>query len=84
MITDSQAKAVLVTGETADRAGSLTMFTLIDCGSVGRHGFEPVSADGRNDAVILYTSGTTGVPKGTVITRLALSNFGQWNRRMTE
>ncbi|MCG7344329.1 fatty acid--CoA ligase family protein [Sporosarcina sp. ACRSL] len=34
----------------------------------GRPDFEPVAVDGNETAVILYTSGTTGYPKGAMLT----------------
>ena len=78
MISDSSAKAVLVTPETEERASFLTGSTLIDCTSVPFQPFGPVPVSPQDTAVILYTSGTTGRPKGSLITRLAIENHSEY------
>ena len=78
MISDSSAKAVLVTPETEERASLLTESILVDCTSLPSQPFGPVPVSPQDTAVILYTSGTTGRPKGSLITRLAIENFSEW------
>ena len=78
MISDSSAKAVLVTPETAERARILCSAIIVDCTSVPDQHFSLVPASPRDTAVVLYTSGTTGKPKGSLITRLAIENLCEW------
>ena len=74
MISDSSAKVVLVTPETEERASLLTKSALIDCTSLPAQSFEPVSISPQDTAVVLYTSGTSGRPKGSLITHIAIEN----------
>ena len=78
MISDSSAKAVLVTPETKERASALTESALIDCTSLPSEPFGTVHVCPDDTAVVLYTSGTTGKPKGSIITRFAIENFCEW------
>ena len=78
MISDSSAKAVLVTPGTEERASLLTESALIDCTFLPPQPFGPVPVSPQDTAVILYTSGTTGRPKGSLITHSALENVEEW------
>ncbi|MBP5203582.1 MAG: AMP-binding protein, partial [Candidatus Methanomethylophilaceae archaeon] len=77
MAEDSGVAVTLVTPETAGRAAAMGLKT-IDCASCVRKTFEPVEIDPASPAVILYTSGTTGKPKGSVITHRAIDNMCEW------
>ena len=77
IISDSSAKAVIVTPETKERASALTETALIDCTSLPISEFGPVPVSPEDTAVILYTSGTTGIPKGALITRKGICNLVQ-------
>lgn len=74
MIRDSGAKIVLVTPQTEQRARKLGAVT-IDCTSVPEGPFAIADADPMTPAVILYSSGTTGEPKGSMFTRRAMENL---------
>jgi acyl-coenzyme A synthetase/AMP-(fatty) acid ligase len=78
MLNDSSSKAVVVTLETKGRCGSLTELPAIVCEETGSSGFTPVPVSPADTAVILYTSGTTGKPKGSQIPHLSLENFSEW------
>lgn len=75
MLSDSCAKAVLVTPATMERASGLAECPAIDCTSVQEYYFAPVAIPPGSTAAVMYTSGTTGKPKGTRITHLALENL---------
>lgn len=74
MIRDSGAKAVLVTPQTEERARGLGAVTM-DCTSVPECAFGAVDTDPLSPAVILYSSGTTGEPKGSMFPRRGLENL---------
>ena len=76
ILKDSSVKAVLVTPETEGRVSSLigTSVKPIDCTSV-KGSAEAGMSEICETATILYTSGTTGVPKGTIITRRGIANL---------
>lgn len=80
MIADSSAKAVLVTPSNYQRASNLGFENILDV-TVASGTFEPPEV--YEDSMILYTSGTTGKPKGALITNMAVTNFAEWYTRYT-
>ncbi|MCQ2795573.1 MAG: amino acid adenylation domain-containing protein [Bacilli bacterium] len=81
MLKDSNAKVVLVTNETIDRVKKLTNIPLINVSDIKSTGTPtPLITNAKEDdtAVILYTSGTTGIPKGTILPRKAILSFSDW------
>ncbi len=77
MLRDSGAVCILVTPETRERARSLTGIPVIDCTGMRPAAFPPVSIDPGSEAVVLYTSGTAGTPKGTSIPHLAVESYAE-------
>ncbi|WII08342.1 amino acid adenylation domain-containing protein [Methanomassiliicoccales archaeon LGM-RCC1] len=84
MLNDSSSKAVVVTGETKERCGSLTGLPTVGCEGLEPSHFTPVSVLPTDTAVILYTSGTTGKPKGSKIPHQSLENFSEWTSSYTD
>lgn len=83
MLSDSGADCVMVTPDTAERARTLRNLPAIDCTAVHPGRTEEMRPEPGDPAVILYTSGTTGKPKGTVIPHLALESFIESFARVT-
>lgn len=77
MVSDSGQVCTLVTPATAERISGCGV-TAIDCTSVPEAPFEPVAVPPQQPAVVLYSSGTTGQPKGSVLTRRAAANLMEW------
>lgn len=76
-------KTILVTAETEERAASLsaslsTSPAIILCDDLPGSEFQSVPVSSEDTAVILYTSGTTGTPKGSKIPHRSLENFSEW------
>jgi amino acid adenylation domain-containing protein len=84
MLNDSYSKAVVVTKETKERCGSLTELPTVVCEEIESSNFTPVEVKPTDTAVILYTSGTTGKPKGSQIPHLSLENFSEWTSSYTD
>lgn len=90
MLADSGAKAVIVTPETVQRAASIIHGTglsgkdIVDCTSLPVRTPSAITVEPGDTAIVLYTSGTTGHPKGTAITHRGLANYGQWTARVTD
>jgi non-ribosomal peptide synthetase component F len=65
----------------AGEAKPVTVLTAADVtGARPRHEFTPVAVDPRCPACLTYTSGSTGVPKGVLLTRAGLHNRPEWPR----
>ena len=82
ILKDTDCKVVIVSDETFKRAGNLAEnVVLLNISDIVRQGIGtlshlPVTYDDL--ACILYTSGTTGIPKGVKITRKAIINFTEF------
>ncbi|MCQ2795071.1 MAG: amino acid adenylation domain-containing protein [Bacilli bacterium] len=86
MLKDSNAKVVLVTDETINRVKKLTNIPVINVSDIKSSGtLKPLKTNNKDDlaAVILYTSGTTGTPKGTILPRKAILNLAEWCAHFT-
>ncbi|MBO4531945.1 MAG: amino acid adenylation domain-containing protein, partial [Paludibacteraceae bacterium] len=89
MLRDCDANVVVVTDETEQRMLSiivendlnidvLNVSNILD-GEIGSlNHLDTVDVGGEDVACVLYTSGTTGVPKGVLVTRKAINNFVSW------
>ncbi len=75
IMEDSGSRMVIVAPGTAERARRITGLPLLDCTVPGPAGFAPADISPGDTAVVLYTSGTTGNPKGTAIPHLAVESF---------
>jgi malonyl-CoA/methylmalonyl-CoA synthetase len=69
---DADVDLVLVTADQAERAKS-TARPITDLAALASSPARPVAVDASSPALMLYTSGTTGTPKGAVLTHANLS-----------
>ena len=89
MLEDTKSKAVIVDDNSAKRMKSIiaendlniNVFNVSDIAAgniqTSKH-LSTVEVDEEDIACVLYTSGTTGVPKGVLVTRKAINNFVSW------
>ncbi|MBP5203806.1 MAG: amino acid adenylation domain-containing protein, partial [Candidatus Methanomethylophilaceae archaeon] len=78
IVEDSSAKAVLCTPETIGRGRSLSNAPALDCTVENGPLSTRPEMDPEAPMVVLYTSGTTGKPKGSVLSRRAIENLSEW------
>jgi amino acid adenylation domain-containing protein len=83
MLGDSRAAVLVTTSALAARlpAGDFAVLSLdADADLVRRESAAPpvVEVDGENLAYVLYTSGSTGLPKGAALPHRALANLLRW------
>ena len=89
MLEDTQSKVVIVSDDTEQRIlriivdnnlniNVLNVSAILD-EEIGSLNYLDYVEVGENDvACVLYTSGTTGTPKGSLTTRKAINNFVSW------
>ena len=56
----------------------LNVSDIIACGISTSNHLNTIEVNDNDVACVLYTSGTTGVPKGVLVTRKAINNFVSW------
>ena len=95
MLDDSKSRIVIVDDDNEQRMlniveensldiGILNVSRILD-GDIGSlEHLDIVEADNNDIACVLYTSGTTGTPKGVLSTRKAINNFVSWYVDETE
>ncbi len=88
IINDTDAKVVIVSDETYNRADDLTDdVMLLNISDIIKGDIQTLSSlpvISSHLACILYTSGTTGIPKGVKITRKSLVNFIEFYMKKSE
>ena len=87
MIKDTSSCALFVTNKTIDRAKEIIQendiqIKVINVDEINydkaMHDYVYTKVEESDTAILLYTSGTTGKPKGTLITRKAIINLATW------
>ena len=89
MLEDTKSKVVIVDRNTEQHMKNiiaendlnidvLNVSDIIACGISTSNHLNTIEVNDNDVACVLYTSGTTGVPKGVLVTRKAINNFVSW------
>ena len=92
MLKDTASKVVIVDENTqkdmediiARNELDIDVLNVSDIPVKSSNHLNVVEVDENDGACVLYTSGTTGIPKGVLVTRKSLNNFVSWYVKETE